>query len=174
MGTALGIWLVLNFISAHLGWIENGWLYRLAMNAVHLLLYFFLMFNSIFVYRLMFIRGASLFERVAGSYVTPLAFVLKEIIRVSEFFSLGESLYYGLSPYPLLSMMIGQVGLIAISEMMCRYLYRKKFTADIRVITRIPVALTVISGVCTYFLLLWHLGDDAYWIHLAIYKLLFK
>jgi hypothetical protein len=173
-GTSFVIWLVLNFLSTNLGWIENAALYRLAMNTVHVLLYMVIAFSSLAVYSQMFFRGASLIERVAGSYITPFAFFIKEIIRVSEFFSFGESLYYGLSPYPLLSLMIGQVGLMAISEMVCRYLYKKKSAPYIRIVTAVPVLLAVISLACFYFLSLWHLGDDAYWIHLAIYKLLFK
>jgi hypothetical protein len=173
-GTSLGIWLVINFLSTNLGWIQSAAQYRLAMNTLHVLLFIVIAFSSIAVYSQMFFRGASLIERVAGSYITPVAFFIKEIIRVSEFFSFGESLYYGLSPYPFLCLIIGQAGLMAICEMVCRYLYRRKSAAGIRVVTAVPVQIAAISLACIYFMALWHWGEDAYWIQLAIYKLIFK
>lgn len=174
VGTILGIWLVLTFLSTHLGWMENAALYRLAMNTVHVLLLIVIAFSSIAVYSRMFFRGAPLVERVIGCYVTPVAFIIKEIIRVSEFFTLEESLYYGLSPYPFLCLIIGQIGLMAATEMVCRYLYKKKSTANIRAITAVPILLIVISLACIYFLGFWHWGEDAFWIQQTIYKLLFK
>jgi hypothetical protein len=173
-GTSLGIWLVLNFLSTNLGWIQNAEQYRLAMNTVHALLFIVISFSSIAVYSQMFFRGASLAERVIGSYITPGAFIIKEIIRVSEFFSFMEAIYYGMSPYPFLCLITGQVGLMAVCEMVCRYLYRRKSAAGIRVVTAVPVLMAIISFACIYFMSLWHWGEDAYWIQLAIYKLIFK
>lgn len=174
VGTTLGLWLALTLLSTHLGWIENSAIYRLTINTVHVLLFIVIAFSSITVYNLMFFRGASLAERVAGSYITPVAFFIKEIIRVSEFFPLGESLYYGLSPYPFLCLMIGQVGLMAATEMACRYLYKRKSAIDIRVVTTVPVILVIVSLACIYFFSLWHWGEDAFWIQQTLYKLLFK
>jgi hypothetical protein len=173
-GTSIGIWLVLNFLSTNLGWIQSAAQYRLAMNTVHVLLFIVIAFSSIAVYSQMFFRGAPLAERVIGSYITPCAFIIKEIIRVSEFFSFGESVFYGMSPYPFLCLMIGQMGLMAITEMVCRHLYKGKSSANIRTVTAVPVLLAVISLACIYFMGFWHWGEDAYWIQLAIYKLIFK
>jgi hypothetical protein len=173
-GISLGIWLVLNFLSTHLGWIESAGAYRLSMNAVHLLLFFYLIFGGMFAYRVMYFRGATLLERLAASYAVPAAFIIKEVIRVGDFFPFGEALYYGLSPYPFLSLLIGQAALLAIGELTCRFTIRKRTGGSERIITMAPVVTIMISLACVYFLLLWNLGEDAYWIQIELYKLLFK
>jgi len=174
VGITLGIWLMLTFLSTQLGWIEDAALYRPAMNTVHVLLFVVIAFSSIAVYSQMFFRGAPLIERVIGCYVTPVAFIIKEIIRVSEFFTFGESLYFGLSPYPFLCLIIGQAGLMAICEMVCRYLYMRKSVAGIRVVTAVPVLMAIISLACIYFMGFWHWGEDVFWLQQTIYILLFK
>jgi hypothetical protein len=173
-GAALAIWLALNFLSTRLGWIENAWLYRMAMNSVHLVLFFYLIFNGVFVYRVMFFRGASLSERIAGSYITPLAFIVKEMIRVTEFFSFGESVYYGLQPYPMLSLLIGQAGMLAVVEMLCRRGLGKGAASRGKTVTAAPVIIAVLSAAGVYFMLFWQWGEAAYWIELAVYRMIFK
>src|SRR4030042_6605604 len=66
---------------------------------VHL---FVLMGGSLIVYPVAFFMGAKPLERVIACLFTPILWSVTEIIRVSEFFTLGESLYYGLySQVPL-------------------------------------------------------------------------
>jgi hypothetical protein len=173
-GTALAAWLVLHFMSTHLAWIGNAWLYRMAMNSVHLVLFFYLIFNGAFVYRAMFFRGASLAERIIGAYITPLAFIVKEIIRVTEFFSFGESVYYGLQPYPMLSLLIGQAGMLAVVEMLCRRALGKGAASRGETVTAAPVMVAVLSAAGVYFMLFWQWGEAAYWIELAVYRMIFK
>ena len=173
VGTALGIWVVLTLASYHLGWIENPLVYRMTMNVVHLLLFFFIIFASIPVYSLMFFRGASFLERAIGSYIIVLAFVVKEMVRVSEYFSIGESLYYGLSPYPFLHLLFGQMCLLSIAEMVCRYLYKNNHRVQIRIVTT-PIATVLAVGLCVYILLNWSWTEDAFWIYDGFYKSLFK
>ena len=171
-GAALLGWLVLHFISGHLGWIENRAIYKAAMNVVHLVLFFYLLFNGFFVYRAMFLRGAGLSERIAGCYLTPIAYAIKEIIRVSEFFTIGESFFYCLLTYPVLGLFVWQAGLLAVSEMLCRKYYKKRNLYEGKAVTAAPLAILILSIITIYFLFLYDDGGTAFYIYMEIYKLL--
>jgi len=173
-GAALLGWLVLHFISGHLGWIENRLIYKAAMNVVHLVLFFYLLFNGFFVYRAMFMKGAGLAERIAGSYLTPVAYAIKEIIRVSEFFTIGESFFYCLLTYPVLGLFVWQAGLLAVSEMLCKKYYKKRNLYEGKAVTAAPLAILILSIITIYFLFLYDDGGTAFYIYMEIYKMLFK
>ncbi|MCJ7685822.1 MAG: hypothetical protein MUO68_16190, partial [Desulfobacteraceae bacterium] len=53
-------------------------------------------FGASVVYPLAYFNGARPVERIIACLITPLVWNGWEIIRVTEFFTLGESLYYGL------------------------------------------------------------------------------
>jgi hypothetical protein len=173
-GTALLGWLVLHFISGHLGWIENRMIYKVAMNVVHLALFFYLLFNGFFVYRAMFGRGARVLERIAGSYLTPVAYAIKEIIRVSEFFTIGESFFYCLLTYPVLGLFVGQAGILAASEMLCRKYYKKRNLYEGKAVTAAPLIIVIFAIIALYFLFLYDDGGTAFYVYMEIYKMLFK
>ncbi|HDP79599.1 MAG TPA: hypothetical protein ENN21_02010 [Spirochaetes bacterium] len=172
--TALLCWLVLHFVSEHLSCIESRVIYKLAMNVVHVVLCFYLGFNGFFVYRAMCMRGARLAERIAGSYITPVAYAIKEIIRVSEFFTIGESFYYCLCAYPVLGMFVGQAGLLALSEMLCKHYYKKRDLYNGNTVTAVPVAIFIASMAALYFLFFYDAGGTAFFAYSELYKLIFK
>ncbi|HPC86526.1 MAG TPA: hypothetical protein P5238_09140 [Smithellaceae bacterium] len=173
-GTALLGWLALHWISENLGWIENREVYKFAMNTVHFVLFFYLALNGFFVYRIMRMRGADLTERIAGSYITPLAYAIKEIIRVSEFFTLGESFFYCLCTHPVLGIFVGQAGLLAVSEMLCRKYYKKRNLYDANAVTAGPMAVLMVSLISIYFFFLYDAGGTAFYVYGELYKLLFR
>ena len=173
-GVALFGWLVLHFISGNLGWIENRMIYKAAMNVVHLILFFYLLFNGFFVYRAMVMKGAGLAERIAGSYLTPVAYAIKEIIRVSEFFTIGESFFYCLLTYPVLGLFVWQAGLLAVGEMLCRKYFKKRNRYEGKAVTAAPLVISILSIVTLYFLFLYDDGGTAFYIYMEIYKMLFK
>ncbi len=172
--TALVGWLVLHFVSEHMGWIESRMIYKFAMNLVHVVLCLFLAFNGFFVYRAMCMRGAGLAERIAGSYITPLAYAIKEIIRVSEFFTVGESFYYCLCAYPVLGMFVGQAGLLALSEMLCRGYFKNRHLYKGNTVTALPVAVFIASMTALYFLFFYDAGGMVFFAYSELYKLIFK
>jgi hypothetical protein len=144
------------------------------MNALHVLIYVsYAMSSLLFVYPTMFFRGASLFERVVGSYITPLAFVGKEIIRVSEFFTPGEALYYAFSGV-LLGNLLLQVGFMGLAEMICRARCRKKYGFPVKVITWGPPLAIAFSLFVLYITLIWGMGVHWFYIYQGGYKLLFQ
>ena len=100
-GVALVAWVVLNFLTSHLEWFGSGQVYRTAADILYSLLGFTIIFSSLIVYSLLYVRGASAKERILWALIVPLAWILKEIWRVSAFFTWGESFYYALSPLPL-------------------------------------------------------------------------
>ncbi|MDM7987435.1 MAG: hypothetical protein QUS13_08890 [Smithella sp.] len=173
-GTAFLGWLALHWISENLGWIENRGTYKLAMNTVHVVLFFYLAFNGFFVYRAMLMRGAGLAERIAGSYITPLAYAIKEIIRVSEFFTLGESFFYCLCTYPVLGIFVGQAGLMALSEMICRKYYKKHNLYDGNAVTAAPLVVLIVSMAAIYFFFIYDAGQTAFFAYSELYKMIFK
>ena len=61
-------------------------------------------FGALIVYPMSFFRGACTGERIVASLVTPAAWTLKEVFRVSAFFTIGESIYFGLNQIFLLSL----------------------------------------------------------------------
>ncbi len=101
MGIALGVWVVLNFLTSHLEWFGSGQVYRTAADILYSMLGFTLIFSSLIVYSLLYVRGASTIERIFWALIVPLAWTLKEIWRVSAFFTWGESFYYALGPAPV-------------------------------------------------------------------------
>ena len=61
-------------------------------------------FGACVIYPIIFFRGGSIGERIFASLFTPVVWNIKEMIRVSEFFTFGETLNYGLnSVFVLLS-----------------------------------------------------------------------
>ncbi len=174
IAVSLGLWGGLFIASMHIPVTENPAVYRFLMNAVHVLLFSVIGFGgALIVYPMMYFRGAGLPERTIGAMVTPLAFIIKEVYRVCEFFTIGESLYYAFSSMILL-LVFGQAGLLAVSEMICRYIDARKRGAHTPVVTPLPVAGIVFSLVWLYVLLIWGLGVHWFYIYQEGYKLLFR
>jgi hypothetical protein len=166
-------WLVLHFLCEALPLIGNPTIYRAAAYAVHVLIAVVVGFSSVlFVYPLMYSRGASLVERIIGSYATPFAFLCKEIYRVSEFFTPGESLYYAFSSMMLL-LILGQIGLMGISETICRYRYKKRGLAAVSVLAPGPIVSLLVSLAAVFIILVWNTGENWFYFYQEGYKALF-
>jgi hypothetical protein len=166
-------WLVLHFLCEALPLIGNPPIYRAAAYAVHVLIAVVVGFSGIlFVYPLMYSRGASLAERIIGSYATPFAFLCKEIYRVSEFFTLGESLYYAFSSM-LLLLILGQIGLMGISETICRYKLNRRGPVAVSVLTPGPVVSLLVSLAALFIILVWNTGENWFYFYQEGYKALF-
>jgi len=174
-GVALGAWVLLNIMTSHLEWFGSGQTYRTAAAILYPLLGVTITFSSLILYSVMYARGASATERTLWACIVPVVYILKEIWRVSAFFTLAESFYYALAP-SLLGLLVGQIGFLCLCEMFWRW--RDKREGSIRIMTTGPAVGLVIWVVMTYFMFFWgSLGDTpgSKWFYLYMdgYKALF-
>ncbi|MEW6186636.1 MAG: hypothetical protein AB1585_12955, partial [Thermodesulfobacteriota bacterium] len=153
IGVVLGVWFVLNFLTDHLEWFGTGSFYRFAADILYVLLGFTILFSSLIVYSLLYLRGASTKGRIIFSLIVPLAWVFKEIWRMSAIFSWGESFYYALGPGPS-GLFIIQLFFLSLTEMFWRG--REKIKGKtIRIMTAGPVISLLIFAALVYFMLFW-------------------
>lgn len=176
MGFVLGVWIVLNFLTSHLEWFGTGRFYRLSADILYSLLGFTILFSSLIVYSLLYLRGISLNKRIFWSLIVPLAWVLKEIWRVSAIFSWGESFYYALGPGPL-GLFLLQLLFLPLTEMFWRRREKRK-DKTIRILSAGPVISLMIFAALVYFLLFWGNAGDTpgsnwFYIFMEGYKALF-
>ncbi|HPW70040.1 MAG: hypothetical protein GXY28_05445 [Bacteriovoracaceae bacterium] len=127
--------------------------------------------GAIVVYPVCRSRGASVAEAFAASMITPLAWILKEVVRVSEFFSWGESLYYGLSSSLLLAI-AANIGFMGLGEMIHRSRLKKRGMAR-AVVTPVPIAAVVFALAALYVILIWGVGVHWFYIYQEGYKAIF-
>ncbi len=152
--------------------IASDALHQLAAYVSGLVLFASIGFGFLYVYPRAFFRGASALERILASLVTPLVWDVKEMLRVSEYFTWGESLYYGLNPIFLLCLCVGAAQM-GICEMACRAVRNKQILEPVPVITPaslIPV-LVGLLGVGVFFV--WGMGVHSFYIYQEGYKALF-
>jgi hypothetical protein len=147
-------------------------LHPVLANVFGFILWLSIGFGSLFVYPFMFFRGASGGERVLGSLITPIVWLLKELVRVSEFFTLGETFYYGLSSIFLL-IFIGSLGLMGICELICRAIVKRKSGVPVKVVTPLPVFGIVFGLLALYIIFIWGVGVHWFYIYQEGYKALF-
>ncbi|MGC9332512.1 MAG: hypothetical protein ACP5JJ_00060, partial [Anaerolineae bacterium] len=165
-------WLVLHVVTRDPAWIQDPQAYRLFMNAGHVLLYAAYSLSALVLYPVLYFRGASLPERVLGCYVTPLAYVLKEVIRVNQYFTVGESLYYVCTSIVAGGLLL-QVGLIGGGELISRVLYRRRYGVAMRVVTWQPLVAVAVAAGALYVMLIWDGGVHYFYLFQEGYKLLF-
>ncbi len=112
-----------------------------------------------------------LHERIFGTFIVTCCWLIKEVIRMTEFYSVAESVFYLLMPVQA-GIILLAVGFMAFSELICRKKERKNNTPDIRVVTPVPVMilLFVISGVA---FILRGGGIEYFFNFYDLYKILF-
>lgn len=168
----LAIWLLLHLVTRDPGWIRDPQAYRSFMNVGHVLLYAAYALSALVLYPVLYFRGASLPERVLGCYVAPLAYVTKEVIRVNQYFTVGESLYYVLTSIIMGGLLL-QVGFIGAGELISRLLYRRRFGVAVQVVTWQPLAGIAVAAGALYVMLVWDGGVHYFYLFQEGYKLLF-
>lgn len=161
--------LILYWLSRH---IDDRFLHNLVSHVFAVLLFLSIGFGSILVYPLAFFRGAGAGERIFASLFTPVAWTIKEIVRVNDYFTFWESLYYGLNSLTLLTI-FGTFGLMGICEIICRAVVRKQSRHLIEIITPVPVAAIFVSIIALYVLFIWGMGVHWFYIYMEGYKALF-
>jgi hypothetical protein len=177
VGIALGVWAALDFLTSHLEWFGGGALYRAVAFGSYLLLGVLIAFGSFIIYPTLFFRGASLKERVIGSYAVLLVWVFAEIFRVSEYFTAEESVYYAFSPMPF-GLLVYQVGYMGLGEMLCRWRLKKRGVQGIRVFTVGPLIGVGVLLVMNYVMIFWGVPEESpgtkwFYVYQEGYKALF-
>lgn len=129
-------------------------------------------FGSLLIYPMAFFRGATAAERIIACLVTPIVWNIKEFIRVSEFFTFGETLYYCLNTSFLLSI-FGTLGLMGLCEMICRSRLNKSAEEPVKVFTPIPVASIIVGAAALYICLIWGGGVHFFYIYIDGYRAIF-
>jgi hypothetical protein len=175
-GIALGAWVTLNVLTSHLEWFGSGQTYQTAADILYSMLGFTLIFSSLIIYSLLYVQGGSTIERILWANIVPLAWILKEIWRVSAFFTWGESFYYALSPMPL-GLLLVQLLYLTLGELFWRWRDKKKNEVT-RILTSGPVSVLMIFVVLVYFMLFWGNAGDTpgsklFYIYMEGYKALF-
>jgi hypothetical protein len=129
-------------------------------------------FGALYIYPKGFFGGACIVERTAACLFTPVVWNLKEMVRVSEFFTFGEVLYYGLNTAFLLAL-FGTFGLMGLSELLCRRKLNKRSEEKVKVLTPAPIAAIFVGLAALYICLLWGLGVHFFYIYVNGYRALF-
>jgi hypothetical protein len=94
------------------------------------------------------------------------------MVRVSEFFTFGETLYYGLNTAFLLSV-FGALGQMGLCELICRWRLGKRSEEAVKVFSPAPVISIVVGLAALYVFLLWGLGVHFFYIYIQGYRVLF-
>jgi hypothetical protein len=157
----------------NLAWmIPDPTLHRALAFALGLTLNLSLTFGASLLYPLTYYRGASWMERAAACLVTPVLWNLWEITRVTEFFSFGESLYYGLNSLFLgtLAFTVFQMGLW---ELICRRAFNRRGPDRRRVWSGAPIPAMVLGAAAVFVFNIWGLGAHWFYLYGNLYKIIF-
>lgn len=152
--------------------IGNDTLHQLTAYIFGLVLFASIGFGPLYVYPKAFFRGASGLERILASLVTPMAWNAKEVVRVSEFFTWGESLYFGLNSVFLLCLCVGAIQM-GLCEMACRGVRNRAISEPVPVITPVSLIAVLVGLVGAGVLFLWGMGVHWFYIYQEGYKALF-
>jgi hypothetical protein len=127
--------------------------------------------GALYVYWRSYFSGAGPAERICACLATPVLYTASEVLRVHEFFSWGESLYFGLSPgFQLI--LLANLACMGLAEMLCRLNLRRKGVV-IRVFTPLPLAALLLLPVGVYVIVIWGFGVHWFYVYQEGYKALF-
>ena len=174
VGTVLLVWAVTSVVYLECAWrLEPGVLRSVLAFCSAILLLLSLGFGALYIVPVTFFRGATTVERLAACLVTPLVWNLKEMVRVGEFFSFGETLYYGLNTAFLLTV-FGSLGLAGLSELVCRWRLGRRTGQPVRIFSPAPLILLGMGLAAVVLLLIWGLGVHFFYIYIEGYKAIFS
>ena len=174
VGTVLLVWALTSVVYLGCAWrLEPGGLRSVVAFSSATLLLLSLGFGALYIYPIAFFRGASTGERLVACLLTPLVWSLKELVRVSEFFSFGETLYYGLNTAFLLTV-FGSLGLAGLCELICRWRFGRRSEQPVRVFSPAPLSWVGMALAAVYLLLIWGLGVHFFYIYIQGYKAIFS
>lgn len=167
----LGIFLILFWLYYSSWYIDNRVIHYLFTDVVGALFGFFVMFNVLFIYPVFFFRGASPIERVLGSFLITFFWCAKEVYRMTEFYSIGQSFFFLLFPIQF-NIIIMSFGLMGLSEIGCRFIMKKYRKETLGIITPLSLSAFIIMIIVSIFTN--HDGGVTYFfLYNDLYKLFF-
>lgn len=177
VGTLFVIWLLstvlLRGLVANPAGAGNPLLYRLLANGLSLVRIVALLGGGLLIYPPMYFRGATARERLLGVFVVPAAYMVSEMLRVTAYFSLPESIYYGFNSVVLGSFFL-QLAWLGIADLACRWWVRRRSGRPQRVVGWLQPAGIVVGFGALYVLLLWEGGVHWFYVYQQGYRLLFQ
>ena len=172
VAVVVGILVISKVLYEYSWYLDNDTLHQgiaFVSGAVHVLI---LWLGSLIIYPWAFVKGASIKERVVACFIPPVAWTIGEIIRVTEFFTLGESLYYGLNSQFLVSCAM-TVFLMGLLELICRRWLKTQIGTASKVVSIGPI-LAMLAGIGgIYVFLIWGVGVHWFYVYQQGYKALF-
>lgn len=155
-------------------------LWRVAPTAVHrsvatvagLIAFIAIGFGPLVIYLWGRHGGAPLRLVVAACFVTPVCWNVKEMIRVTEYFTVGEALYYGLNTVFLLTV-FGAIGQMGLGELLYRRRQRAGAGGAGAMVTAGPLLAIGVAVAAFFTLLAWGGGVHAFYIYVEGYRALF-
>jgi hypothetical protein len=147
-------------------------LHRILAHLFAPLLFISIGFGAVLIYPMAYFRGASATERIIACLITPVVWNVSEMVRVSEFFTFGETLYYGFNTAFLLAL-FGTFGLMGLCELICRWRLNKEREEPVKVLSPAPVVSIVAALAALYLFLIWGLGVHFFYIYVEGYKAIF-
>ena len=108
-----------------------------------------------------------------ASLFTPITWILKEIVRVTAFFSLGESIYFGLNQLFLLTI-VGAFAQMGLCEVICRWRLKSHEQEQVHLFSSTAVAFMLLGIVGIYVLFIWGWGTGFFYIYMKVYKAIFQ
>jgi hypothetical protein len=152
--------------------IDNDAIHQEVAFVAGLVYLFVLMGGSLIVYPVAFFMGAKPWERVIACLVTPILWAVTEIIRITEFFTVGESLYYGLNSQVLVFLAFASFEM-GLCDMVCRWWTRGKRTAETPIVTKATAGAVLLGLVVVYVIMIWGGGVHWFYLYQQGYKWLF-
>ena len=168
----LAVWAVATLAYRAAPMLGHLWLCGAAAQAAGMISILALLFGAPAAYIPAFYRGASTAERALAALITPFAWILSELARVSAFFTPAETLYYAFNPV-FVQAVFFTVMLMGVSETVCRLALRRRGAMHVKVLTAGPAA-AMVSGIGAFIVIFaWGRGVHAFYLYMSGYRALF-
>jgi len=151
--------------------VESDFAQQLIANVSALLMFLSLGFGALLVYPAAFFRGAGPAERIAACFVTPLAWIAKEVVRMNRVYSLAESVYFSLNPL-CLGVCFGTIAMIGLCHIWCRGAMKRR-GVEVGGFPAAAVAALAAGLSVVIFLFAWGLGVHSFYLFQEGYGALF-
>jgi len=153
--------------------IDNAAIHQGLAFAAGILLFAAIVFGPLLVYPMANFRGAAISERILACLITPFFWNAKEVVRVAEYFTVAESLYYGLNPLFLgvLAAVLFQIGL---AEMACRRRLKKRNELSAPAFSPAAAIAIALGLIAVFVFNLWGMGVHWWYVYQEGYKALFQ
>ena len=162
-----------NTIAYNLAWqIDNHDIHQAVAFVAGILMFLSIGFGTLFIYPVGYFRGAGVGERILACLATPVLWDLKEMLRVSEFFTPAESLYYGLNPTFILTV-IGTFAQMGLCEILCRRALWRRGETQVKVVSALPLTSILLGIMALVVMLAWGRGVHVFYLYMEGYKAIF-